>query len=111
MRITVTGDKEELRPVLEQFCKDLEDQYAKEKEKWEKRLNRNPIRWGKVEMPEMVFSVLDHPDNDTDLVFFHSMPTPMLHKILRIPIRRMEQMLEGYCKSKGIECKSKWTGD
>jgi hypothetical protein len=111
MRILITGDKEKLRPVLEEFCKGLEEQYSKEKDKWEKRLNRIPTRLGRTVMPEMAFAVLDYTENDTDLVFFHSMPTPMLHKILKIPIRRMEQMLEGYCKSKGIECKSKWTGD
>ena len=115
MRIEVTGDKEKIRPALDKFAEECQKGYEKTKEVWDKRLNyikkANPWNVGKVEVPEMVFTVLDTEDDDK-LIFFHSMPTPMLSRLLRFPIRKMEKNIEGYCKNiHGVNCKAKHCGD
>jgi hypothetical protein len=112
LKIEVVGEKKVIQPALEQFCKELDEQFAKEKIKWDKRLKMishiNPLSASySAEIPDMAFFVLDTDEPDK-LVFFHSAPTPILHRVLRMPIRRMEKMLEGYLRTKGIESKAKW---
>lgn len=111
MRIEIIGDKEKLMPALQEFCKLLDEGFAKTKDKWEQRLNRMPWRSGRVNIPEMAFGVLDTDEPDK-LIFFHSAPMEVIHRVLRIPVRRMEKNLEGFCKNvKGIECKAKYVKD
>ncbi|MFQ6119452.1 MAG: hypothetical protein ACE5KE_06155 [Methanosarcinales archaeon] len=110
MRLEVKGDKKALKSILEKFAEALNDTYEETKDVWEKRLRRIPTRFGKVELPEMVFTVLD-TDEDDKLIFFHSMPTPLLHKVLRLPIRRMKKNLKGYVESMGGKCEVKFLGD
>jgi hypothetical protein len=112
LKIEVIGNKSEMKPILEQFCEDLESEFSKTKVKWDKRLKMishiNPLSAGyAAEIPDMAFAVLDTDEPDK-LIFFHSAPTPILHRVLKMPIKRMERMLEGYCFSKNVKVSAKW---
>jgi hypothetical protein len=98
-------------PALQEFCKLLDEEFEKTRDKWEQRLNRIPSRCGRVNIPDMAFGVLD-TDEPNKVIFFHSAPMEIIHRVLRIPVRRMENNLEGFCKNiKGIDCKAKYVKD
>lgn len=115
MRLEVKGDKAKIKPILEEFARGLEVGFVETKDKWDRRLktlsNINPFSAGSVEIPDITFTVLDTDEPDK-LIFFHSAPTPLLHKVLKLPIRKMEKMLKGYIKDlKGIDCEVHYLGD
>ena len=112
MKIEVIGNKEQMKPALEKFCIELEQEFQRTKETWDKRLKRaskiNILGGGFTpEIPEMAFAVLD-TDEPNKLIFFHSAATNILHRILKIPIKRMEKMIEGYLRTQDVDAKAKW---
>jgi hypothetical protein len=111
MRFTVIGDKEKIRPALESFAALCEIELNQSMDKWQGRANKVTGVFGsKIDLPPVTFAVLDL-GKDNELQLFNNYPTPIMHKVVKVPLRKMESFLKRYLDDKKIKAEVKYAGD
>lgn len=107
MRFEIFGEKEKIKPFLDEFINLAEEEYDVQIKKY----RSIPMPFG-IRVPPLPPLQLGYNEQEKSIIFWNTSSMPRLFNPIKGRIvKKMEENLKGFFKAKGLDVEIKYLGD
>jgi hypothetical protein len=106
MKFQISGDKKEIKEILDEFINMAEEEYEVQM----KKAKSMPLPFG-IQVPNIPLN-MGYVEEDDNIIFYNTFQFPKVFGLIkRRIVGKMEKNLKGFFEAKGLKVEIKYLGD